>query len=90
MSSNLFVLSAEFSELLFFLFRKIGKTVAFEKDRVRVFQLWCSQILQFPSMDYDLRPQILYDCYRQWVVSRGGFRTPFLDEVEEVSTNMEY
>ena len=73
------------SRLLRFLFRKIGSGTAWEKQRVRVFQIWLSQLLQFPWLDCRLKRRCIDAGLRAWCLHRGGYGCPHPEEVREMS-----
>eukprot|EP00913_Durusdinium_trenchii_P021637 g20331.t1 len=69
---------AHHSRLLRFIFRKI----------VRVFQIWISQLLQFPWLDVRLKRRTLDSALRAWLLQRGGYGVPHPEEVREVSEEL--
>ena len=73
------------SRLLRFLFRKIGAGTAWEKQRVRVFQIWMSQLLQFPWLDCRLKKRCIDTGLRAWCLHRRGYGCPHPEEVREIS-----
>ena len=73
------------SRLLRFLFRKIGAGTAWEKQRVRVFQIWMSQLLQFPWLDCRLKRRCIETGLRAWCLHRRGYGCPHPEEVREIS-----
>ncbi|CAJ1370738.1 unnamed protein product [Effrenium voratum] len=79
---------ANHSKLLLYLFRKIGAGTAWEAQRVRVFQIWMSQLLQFPWLDARLKKRCIETGMRAWCLHRGGFGCPHPEEVREVSEEL--
>lgn len=78
-------LTEEHSYILSYLYRKVGRIKTWEKESVRYFQLWIAHELQFPHIEYNLPPTAVYEAYRAWCFSRGGFQSPFPDTVKEIS-----
>jgi len=74
--------------LLLYLFRKIGAGTAWEKHKVRVFQLWLAQQLQFPWLDAKLRRRCVEGGLRAYVLHRRGFGCPFPDNAREVAAEL--
>ena len=56
-----------------------------EKQRVRVFQIWLSQLLQFPWLDCRLKRRCIDEGLRAWCLHRGGYGCPHPEEVREMS-----
>lgn len=77
------------SKLLLYLFRKIGAGTAWETQKVRVFQLWLCQLLQFPWLDNRLHKRCVEAGLRAWCLHRRGYGSPFPDEVREVAAELE-
>lgn len=81
--------SATHSRLLKFLFRKVGAGTAWEAQRLRVFQLWICQLLQFPWLDARLPRRCLSAGLRAWCLNRRGYGCPFPHEVRSISAELE-
>eukprot|EP00438_Fugacium_kawagutii_P031240 Skav211071 [mRNA] locus=scaffold314:264324:265889:- [translate_table: standard] len=77
------------SRLLRFLFRKVGAGTAWEKQRVRVFQIWVSQLLQFPWLDVRLKRRCIDAGLRAWCLHRRGYGCPHPEEVQQISENLD-
>merc|ERR1712216_432658 len=77
------------SRLLKYLFRKVGAGNAWEAQRLRVFQLWVSQLIQFPWLDVRLPRRCLSAGLRAWCLHRRGYGSPFPDEVRSISAEFE-
>mmetsp|Transcript_9631 Transcript_9631/g.20935 ORF Transcript_9631/g.20935 Transcript_9631/m.20935 type:complete len:434 (-) Transcript_9631:34-1335(-) len=71
------------------LFRRIGAGTSWEKDKLRVFALWISQMVQFPWLDYDMHPRTVNASLREWVRVRQGHGSPYPREVAQVSCELE-
>nr|CEL64140.1 TPA: hypothetical protein BN1204_000580 [Neospora caninum Liverpool] len=71
--------------LLSFVFRKMGKGTEWQRNKVRVFQLWLSQVLQFPWLHYNMPQRCVFEGLRAWCMQRGGYGAPFPREVAELS-----
>eukprot|EP00747_Dinoflagellata_sp_TGD_P004285 gnl/TRDRNA2_/TRDRNA2_111028_c2_seq1.p1 gnl/TRDRNA2_/TRDRNA2_111028_c2~~gnl/TRDRNA2_/TRDRNA2_111028_c2_seq1.p1 ORF type:complete len:304 (+),score=47.64 gnl/TRDRNA2_/TRDRNA2_111028_c2_seq1:61-912(+) len=81
--------SGTHSHLLSLLFRRIGSGTAWERQRVRVFQLWICQRLQFPWLDARLPRRCVNEGLRAWCLHRRGYGSPFPDEVRAVSAELQ-
>lgn len=79
---------ATHSSMLPFLFRKVGAGTAWDKQKIRVFQLWVSQLLQFPWLDTRLPRRCIQQGLRAWCLRRQGYGSPFPDEVRSVSEEL--
>ncbi|PFH33074.1 hypothetical protein BESB_082730 [Besnoitia besnoiti] len=71
--------------LLSFAFRKIGKGTAWQGNKVAIFQLWLSHMLQFPWLRYNMPQRCVFEGLRAWCMQRGGYGAPFPRVVAEVS-----
>lgn len=80
---------ATHSRLLLYLFRKIGAGTAWEEQKVRIFQLWISQHIQFPWLDARLRRRCVEGGLHAWCLHRRGYGSPFPDEVREVAAELD-
>lgn len=80
--------SATHSRLLKYLFRKVGAGTAWEAQRLRVFQLWICQLLQFPWLDARLPRRCLSAGLRAWCLHRRGYGCPFPNEVRSISAEL--
>lgn len=76
--------SDQHSYLLSFVYRKVGQLKTWNKNLPRYCQLWIAHELQFPHIRYAFPPSTVYDAYRAWCFSRGGFQSSFPDTVAEV------
>lgn len=79
---------ATHSRLLLYLFRKVGAGTAWDAQRVLVFHLWVSQLLQFPWLDARLPRRCIDAGLRAWCLHRRGYGCPFPDEVRSVSAEL--
>lgn len=80
---------ASHSKLLLYLFRKIGAGECWEEQKLRIFQLWIAQHLQFPWLDCRLRRRCVESGLRAWVLHRRGYGCPFPIEVRELAVELE-
>eukprot|EP00386_Alphamonas_edax_P009597 GDKI01031491.1.p1 GENE.GDKI01031491.1~~GDKI01031491.1.p1 ORF type:complete len:723 (+),score=144.84 GDKI01031491.1:78-2246(+) len=83
-----FGMTAEYNYLLSFLWRKIGQTTYWEKEKYRVFHLFLCQLIQFPWLEAKIPKRCVYEGMRQWGMQRGGMHSPFPEEVKEVSAKL--
>merc|ERR1712194_274978 len=74
--------------LLLMIFRRIGAGNGWESERVRVFQLWICQQLQFPWLDARIQKRCIDAGLRAWVLHRRGYGCPFPDEVRDISCEL--
>lgn len=74
--------------LLLYLFRKIGRGSAWEAQRLRVFHIWVSQLLQFPWLEARMPRRCLSAGLRAWCLQRGGYGSPFPEDVREVAEEL--
>lgn len=81
--------SSTHSQLLTYLFRKIGAGTAWEKQRARVFHLWVCQRVQFPFVEVRLPRRCIDVGLRAWCQHRRGFGCPFPDEVRAIAADLE-
>ncbi|CEM05186.1 unnamed protein product [Vitrella brassicaformis CCMP3155] len=81
-------IAADVPYALSFLYRKIGSTPAWERERYRVFHLWLAHMIQFPWLRHNMHPRCVYEGMRTWAMHRGGFGAPFIDQVHEVSSEL--
>mmetsp|Transcript_118841 Transcript_118841/g.236770 ORF Transcript_118841/g.236770 Transcript_118841/m.236770 type:complete len:602 (-) Transcript_118841:236-2041(-) len=76
------------ARLLLYLFRKVGAGTAWDGQRARIFQLWISQLLQFPWLDAKLPKRCINEGLRAWSLHRRGFGCPFPEEVRAISADL--
>jgi len=76
------------ARLLLYLFRKVGAGTAWEGQRVRIFTLWISQLLQFPWLDAKLPKRCIDAGLRAWSLHRRGFGCAFPDDVRAISADL--
>uniref|UniRef100_A0A7S4QKA6 RAP domain-containing protein n=1 Tax=Alexandrium monilatum TaxID=311494 RepID=A0A7S4QKA6_9DINO len=79
---------ATHASLLPFLVRKLGAGSAWEGQRARVFQLWVSQLLQFPWLEARLPRRCVEQGLRAWCLRRRGYGCPFPEDVHGVSAEL--
>lgn len=77
------------SQLLLYLFRKIGAGTAWERHKVRIFQIWVAQLLEFPWLDAKLPKRCVESGMRANMLSRRGFGCPFPDEAIAIAAELQ-
>lgn len=78
--------ASEFKYLFNYCLQSVSRSVHWERHKTDIFQVWISQMLEFPYIESNIHQPFLMGCMRQWLMDQAATTTQASLVQQSVST----